>query len=423
MDPVRAIIYEDGGWDGLHPVTLTRPVFECRVGGTTLGRRLAAQLARLGVKRVEFLARPVFRPILERDLPGHGVNQAPEGPTLFLNGRVLCLGNALTELAALTEKTAAVHVHDVQAAVRLDGPDAAHYYRSLEETLAAGEPAPVPAGYTSVGPPEGVRLTRRLWDLVSWNADVIEDDFEWARAHPHPDGPQLTPGAQIVGREHILFREGVKVEPGAILDARSGPILVSEGVLVEHNAVVRGPAYLGPHTRVRMGAKLYDGVSAGPECRLGGEVEATIVQGYGNKQHEGFLGHAYLGAWVNLGAGTNNSDLKNNYGPVAVTLPEGKVDTGLLFAGCYLGDHVKTAIGARINTGTVVGCCANLFGGEFPPRYVPSFTWAGPAGMEPYRLDAALATARQVMARRGLEMEPADEVLLRAVHDGNRRPA
>ena len=416
MENLRAIIYEDGGWEEMYPITLSRPAFECRAGGTTLGRRLVAQLARLGVKRVEFLARPVFRPILERDLPGHPVNEAPDGPTLFLNGRILCLRDGLRELIELTEKTAAIHVHDVQAAARLDGPDAAQYYRVLEESLAAGEEAPAPAGYTEVGSPADVRLARRLWDLVSWNTEVIEDDFEWARAHPHPDAPQLTAGAQILGRDHILFREGVRLEPGAILDARSGPILMGEGVLVEHNAVVLGPAFLGPHTRVRMGARIYDAVSAGPSCRLGGEVEAAIVQGYSNKQHEGFLGHAYLGSWVNLGAGTNNSDLKNNYSPVKVTLPEGIVDTGSLFAGCYLGDHVKTAIGSRINTGTVVGYCSNLFGGEFPPRWVPSFSWAGPGGVEPYRLEQALETARRVMTRRQVEMEPADEVLLRSIH-------
>lgn len=417
MNVAEVVIFEDAQWRDLYPITLSRPAFDCRAGGSALGRRLAAQLAHRGVRSVSFLCRPALRPQVERDHPAHEVNRAPSGDALFLNGRLLCLGNSLAEVIDVTERTAAVHVHDTVIAARQPAAAAPAYWRELEAALAAGDPTPFPRGQTRVGPPEGVRLTTRLWDLVTWLPETIEDDYAWARERLAAEPIQLASGAQILNKEHILARERVQVEPGAILDARSGPILLGEDVRIEHNAVVLGPAYLGPNTRVRMGAKLYDGISCGPYCKLGGEVEAAILQGYANKQHDGFLGHAYLGAWTNLGAATNNSDLKNNYGTVRVPGMDGEVDTGLLFAGLYMADHAKTAIGTLLNTGTVIGFSANVFGAGFPPRHVPSFAWGGFDADSRYDVDKAIETARRVMARRGITLEPADEVVFRRIHE------
>ena len=419
MSTRRVVIFEDRGHRGLYPATLSRPTFSLRTGATTLGRRLMAQLAERDLKQVELVCRTGLRPLVERGYLGHSVNDPKPGDTLFLNGRLLCLGNSLDRLLELLEKSVAVTEAGVLVGARLTGSAARTYQEELLDALEAGEPAPLPV-QQSVGEPwDDLLLVRHLWDLVNGNERVIRDDFDWARRHPHPDEPELAPGARLVQREHILFREKVTVEPGAVLDARGGPIILGDDVHIEHGAIVLGPVALGPGTRVRMGARVYDAVSTGPVCRVGGEVEATILQGYANKQHEGFLGHAYVGAWTNLGAGTNNSDLRNDYRNVSVWTPDGPVDTGSLFAGLYLGDHSKTAIGTRFNTGTVVGFSCNLFGSAFPPRHVPSFTWLGEEGPEPYRLDKALATARTVMARRKVTLEPADEVLFRAVREAD----
>jgi UDP-N-acetylglucosamine diphosphorylase/glucosamine-1-phosphate N-acetyltransferase len=408
------LIFEDVGWKRLYPITLSRPTFECRVGVTTLARRLVAQLSRRDIKKAGFLCRPLLRPLVERDYPGHAVNQEKEGDVLFLNGRLLCLGEAVNDFIPLLDKAAAVQQHGELVAARVTGSAAADFARELREALEAGEPAPFPAGHALAPGPEGVRLAVHLWDLMAWNSEVLEDDLHLIH-HPHCN-PELAPGAQTLHRDHILCREGVKVEAGAILDAGPGPIFLGEGAHVQHNAVVLGPAHVGPNSVVKLGAKLEGSVSLGPLSKVGGEIESCIVQGYTNKQHDGFLGHSYLGSWVNLGAGTNNSDLKNNYSTVRVWTPHGVVDTNQQFVGLFMGDHSKTAIGTQFNTGTVVGFSCNVFGAGFPPKHMPSFSWGGAEGIEPYDLARAEEVARLVRARRNVANEPADEVLFRSIH-------
>jgi len=412
----EAILFEDAGWRSLYPITLTRPTFDCRAGVTTLGRRLISQLARREIKKAGFRCRPLLRPLVERDHPGHAVNQLPDGEVFFLNGRLLAASDAFDDLIALLEKTVAVEERGELVAARLTGADAARFGEELAERLEAGEPPPLPHDQTVAPAAEGVRLIRHPWDLVAVNASVLEDDLELLRGHGNWPAPELAPGAQTLHREHIFAREGVRIEAGAILDAASGPIFLGEGVHVEHNAVVLGPAALGPHTVVRVGARLLGDLSLGPVCKVGGELEGSIIQGYSNKQHDGFLGHSYLGAWVNLGAGTTTSDLKNNYSTVRVWTPDGTVDTGRRLAGSFIGDHSKTAIGTVLNTGTVIGFCANVFGAGFPPKHVPSFTWGGAGGFRPYDPEKAIEVARIVRSRRNLETEPADEVLFRTLH-------
>jgi UDP-N-acetylglucosamine diphosphorylase / glucose-1-phosphate thymidylyltransferase / UDP-N-acetylgalactosamine diphosphorylase / glucosamine-1-phosphate N-acetyltransferase / galactosamine-1-phosphate N-acetyltransferase len=172
-----------------------------------------------------------------------------------------------------------------------------------------------------------------------------------------------------------------------------------------------GPAYVGPGSTLLGGP--FAAVSIGPMCKVHGEMEETIVLGYSNKAHDGFLGHACLGRWVNLGAMTTNSDLKNNYGRIRMWTPSGDADTGLVKLGCLLGDHVKTGIGALLNTGTVVGAGSNLFGSELPPKYVPPFSWGSGSELVAYDVERFLAVAGTVMGRRGLELGDGMRQLLR----------
>jgi UDP-N-acetylglucosamine diphosphorylase/glucosamine-1-phosphate N-acetyltransferase len=224
----------------------------------------------------------------------------------------------------------------------------------------------------------------------------------------------MGPGAKILRREQVFLRDGVRLGAGCVLDATSGPVVLGDGVAVGHNAVILGPVTVGPRSVIKDGARIEGPVSLGPVCKVGGEVEGSIFQGYANKQHDGFLGHAYIGAWTNLGAATNNSDLKNNYSTVRVWTPEGEVDTGERFVGLFLGDHSKTAIGTLFNTGTVVGFACNVFGTGFPPKHLSSFTWGSDGGTV-HGLEKAMASARAVMKRRGVDFEPADEVLFRSL--------
>jgi UDP-N-acetylglucosamine diphosphorylase/glucosamine-1-phosphate N-acetyltransferase len=416
----HAVIFEDAAWSRLYPITLSRPTFDCRTGVTTLGRRLAAQLARREFRRVEYLCRPLLRPIVEREYSGHGVNRPTEGDVYFLNGRLLALGESLDDLLGLLDRAGAVQEHAELVGARMSGDRAQAFGRDLLEALEKGEPAPFPIDHTTAPLPANLRLVRHLWDLVALNAQVLEDDFAWMDYPQLHAPPDLAPGAQILHRDRVRSREGVRIEAGAILDATHGPIFLGEGVQVQHHAVVLGPAAVGPRSVVRVGARIEGPVSWGPVCKVGGEVESSILQGYANKQHDGYLGHAYVGAWTNLGALTSNSDLKNNYSTVRVWTPEGTLDTGERFVGVFLGDHAKTAIGTLLNTGTVVGFSANVVSAGFPPKHVPSFTWGGAQGFEPYDLEKAIAAARAVMARRETALEPADEVLFRAVYAGTR---
>jgi UDP-N-acetylglucosamine diphosphorylase/glucosamine-1-phosphate N-acetyltransferase len=202
-----------------------------------------------------------------------------------------------------------------------------------------------------------------------------------------------------------------------VLDAERGPISIGRNAMILPNAVIEGPAFIGAHTLVKAGAKIYENTSIGEWCKVGGEVEASIIHSHANKQHEGFVGHSYIGSWCNLGADTNTSDLKNNYGSVQVQINGKMVDSGLQFVGLMMADHAKSGINTMFNTGTVVGVASNVFGSGFPPKFIPSFSWGGAEGMTEYEREKALEVARRVMKRRDVEMTDADAALLRKIFD------
>ncbi len=226
----------------------------------------------------------------------------------------------------------------------------------------------------------------------------------------------LDPTIKLLGGR-VYVGHDVLVDPYVVLDAREGPIFLGNGVRVRPFTYLQGPVAVLQGSLVKAGSRIGEGATIGPVCKVAGEIEASILQGYSNKQHEGFLGHSYLGEWVNLGAGTNNSDLKNNYRPVRVQLPHGTVDTGQVFVGLMAGDHVKAGIDTMFNTGTVVGFGANVFDAGFPPKFIPSFAWGGKQGFVPYDLARFVATARRVMARREVELTAAYQNMIHTLYE------
>jgi UDP-N-acetylglucosamine diphosphorylase/glucosamine-1-phosphate N-acetyltransferase len=285
--------------------------------------------------------------------------------------------------------------------------------------------------------PEALRLVARPWEWVPLNDEMLVADARTLagrggiarRIHGATfasesgrqdllDAGTLAPvehieGATVIGPGPVLFGPKVEVRPSAVIDASDGAVILGAGVVIHPLSVVQGPAYLGPGTVVNPGAKLREGTSAGAFCKLGGEIEESILLDLSNKQHDGFLGHAVVGSWVNLGADTNGSDLKNNYSAVKVDLGEGAIDSGQSFVGPHIGDHAKTGIDTMLTTGGVIGVAANVYGGGFVPRLVPAFSWGGADGLVEYRLADALATARAVCARRDVEFGSAVEGALR----------
>ena len=183
------------------------------------------------------------------------------------------------------------------------------------------------------------------------------------------------------------------------------------------NAVVEGPVFLGEKAQIKSCARIYENVSIGKVSKVGGEVEDSIILPYSNKQHSGFIGHAYLGNWVNLGADTNCSDLKNNYGTVKAYVNGEVVNSGSQFLGVIMGDHSKTAINTMFNTGTTVGFSCNIFGAGFPDKYIPSFSWGGSDAVTTYDIERSIETAKRVMQRRSKDMHESEEKLFRKIFD------
>lgn len=249
-----------------------------------------------------------------------------------------------------------------------------------------------------------LRLASGLWDIMAFNSDRIVSDAR------HADlGTQVGKVANtttLLERKRIFIGEDSSIEPGVVLDARQGPIIIADNVTVGANSVIRGPVFLDDGVVVKPLSRIGAGTSIGRTCRVGGEIGESIMLPFSNKQHDGHLGHAVVGSWCNLGAGTTNSDLKNSYGTVSVTVNGERRDTGQQFVGCLLGDHVKTGIGMMLTTGAVIGPVTSIFGVGPVPATLPPFTWynASDQSAEPYDLEKAFTVIERVMARR--EQQP-----------------
>lgn len=267
------------------------------------------------------------------------------------------------------------------------------------------------------------RLLSFPWQIIEENPRAIEDDFQKSPFRGQSEEAVVYPGARMVGEENILVGEGAVVKPGVVLDASSGPIVINDGAAVMSNAVIVGPAYIGKNSMVKPGAKILEGTSIGDVCKVGGEVAKTIFGGYSNKQHDGFVGHSYIGEWVNIGAGSNNSDLKNNYSAVRMWCAGMVRETGRQFLGFVMGDHTKVGIGALINSGTAIGFNCNIYGGEAPPRFVPSFSWGRGDQISEYEIEKAMLTAQIVMERRDVRFTDAHRQVFQRIFELSRLAA
>lgn len=254
--------------------------------------------------------------------------------------------------------------------------------------------------YNTAYSDSNLSILENRWDLYLLNEAILKQDFTWFTKGQ--TSAELKQSNRLIGPADQLFiEEGARVE-GAILNTNEGPIYIGKNAEVMEGALLRGPLALCDGAVVKMGAKIYGATTIGPECRVGGEVSNSLFQGYSNKGHDGFLGNALIGEWCNLGADTNCSNLKNNYGKVSTYSYEAhdQVKTDQLFMGLTMGDHSKSAINAQFNTASVVGVCSNVFCSHFPAKYIASFEWVSDAASEKYRLDKAIEAATAMMARR-----------------------
>lgn len=259
-------------------------------------------------------------------------------------------------------------------------------------------------------------VIENTWDIFSKNHVAIQDDFDIVTNNRKSQPIPAT--VNVINAENIFIESGAKLN-FVTLNAESGPIYIGRDTEIMEGSIIRGPFALGDHAIVKMGAKIYGATTVGPHCRVGGEVNNSVMFAYSNKGHDGFLGNSVLGEWCNLGADTNNSNLKNNYAEVRLWdyNTEGFARTGLQFCGLMMGDHSKCGINTMFNTGTVVGVSANIFGSGFPRNFVPSFSWGGSSGFITYKTEKAFEVAKIVMERRQVAFAEEDANILQHVFE------
>ena len=394
-------LFEDDGVHHLAPLALTRAAFDLRVGARTL---LESAVAAFPHDRLALHTRAALAGVTAHEHPEAG---AVQGGTLFVNGRWRVGAGRTTQAvqAACQGAHARAFLQDgTLLALWHPDPPAALASGDLWSTASAdGVPAEAVHGET---------LVARLWDLVADLGARITADLQ-AMGGLGQHAGTVEDGAIMVRPGQVHLGHGAVVRAGAVVSAADGPVWISEGAEVGENAVVKGPVWLGPGATVKPAARV-DESAIGERSKVGGEVHGSVVHSLSSKGHDGYLGNSYLGRWCNLGADTNTSNLKNDYGEVTVwdAVAQDFLPSGRQFAGLFMGDHSKCSINTMFNTGTVVGVFCNLYGSGFPPRHVPSFSWGGADGLAPYRTDKAFRVAEAVMARRGQTLTEAERVRL-----------
>ncbi len=387
------IIYEDEKTSNFNPLVYFRPVYELRCGIFTL--REKAEI--LFSEKFDLHSRKFLQNVLEEKFPERKINRFTGDEMIFLNGRAIFNDKTAKAIKDAPVNTAFINNGEVVAAkvtkkmfVELFSEFELLDFNIVREKLTNVEVQ--------------VKTLNYVWDAIYENgSEIISDASQFFNKRKNQNNLNYE-GVWFLNRENIFIGENVKIYPTVVLDASDGAIVIDDDAVIMPQSVIQGPAYIGKKSIVKIGAKIYHETTIGEVSKVGGEVENSIVHSYSNKQHDGFLGHAYLGEWVNLGASTNNSDLKNNYGKISVKLNGKSVDTGLQFLGLIMGDHSKTAIGTLFNTGTIVGVSSNIFGAGFPPRAIPSFAWGGSDFIKEYKLEKAIEVAEIVMSRRKVEL-------------------
>jgi UDP-N-acetylglucosamine diphosphorylase/glucosamine-1-phosphate N-acetyltransferase len=403
---MRIGIFEDNGYSNLQPLTYIRPVFDLRCGMYLLREKIEKKMADY---TIDYFVRNSLQDLMVEKYPDKKINQFTDDDYLFLNGRVVFNSNFLTDFNTPLKSTV-YNIEDSIAAAFIKQADLNQLTKDQNGILNFDS---FSEKHDLTGQAKPLKYS---WDFVHENSDEISKDFYLTTKNAQKKN-QSRDGVYIMNSENVYIADSSRIDPGVVIIAEEGPVYIDEDAHLFPQATIIGPAYVGRKSLIKIGAKIYEGTSIGEVCKIGGEVEESIIHSYSNKQHDGFLGHAYLGQWVNLGADTNNSDLKNNYGSVRVYVNGKEVDSGSTFVGLTMGDHSKSGINTMFNTGTTVGIMCNVYGSDFPPKWIPSFSWGGSAGFVEHQIEKAISLAKKVMARRKMEMGRAEEKLIRSLFE------
>jgi UDP-N-acetylglucosamine diphosphorylase/glucosamine-1-phosphate N-acetyltransferase len=409
--PTQICIFEDNYYSRLLPLLYFRPVYDLKCGIFSLREKIQRWYRDVPVT---LHCRPYLADSLRVQNPKVSVNEFSSKEYLFINGRVIADEKFVKSIPVKGDANAVYIYGEHVVAARVSGEKLTRWNDSMPEVFSMSD-------FDGMARKEvDVKMVNYPWELVNNNGAQLRADWVvMSKAIKEKKVKRkLSAGVHLINKEDIFVGEGSVVKPGVVIDAEGGPVYIGKNVTVLPQTTIIGPVYIGDGSIVKAGAKIYEDTTIGPMCKIGGEVEASIIHGYSNKQHDGFLGHSYLGEWVNLGAGTTNSDLKNNYGPVKVIINGELIDSGSQFVGVTIGDHTKTAINSVFNTGTVVGAACNIFGRGVPPRFVPSFSW-GASGetFTTYDLARAIEAARRVMSRREITLSDTEAALFKKVFE------
>src|SRR5690606_14365314 len=375
------ILFDGTVRKALLPFTFTRPVADIRIGILTIREKWEKYLSSTTTTITEDYLSGKF-PMVEME------------ENVLINASFLPNPELVDLVQGLTHKQAIFSGEEIVA----------FFTENTQEEVDFNK-------YEAIEFKNDVIRIEHTWDIFSKNGEALEADFklmtEGRVSEPIP------PSNNVISSENIFIEEGAKVEV-CTLNASTGPIYIGKDSEIMEGSIIRGSLALCEHAAIKLGAKIYGPTTIGPHCKVGGEVNNSVLFAYSNKGHDGFLGNSVLGEWCNLGADTNNSNLKNNYAPVRLWSYETEnfAQTGLQFCGLMMGDHSKCGINTMFNTGTVVGVSANIFGSGFPRNFIPSFNWGGAAGFTTYLTKKAYETARAMMARRDVEFTKEDEAIL-----------
>ncbi len=380
-------ILSDGNHrEDLFPFTFTRPVSEIRVGILTIAEKWEKWLnASVSFQTEAYLSEKFPLTVTDKNT--------------VINGSYLP-NKALVEAVQSLKMGEALMGNEGYIAYVTDKPEA------VFDTLA----------FKTVAFEDDVLVIKNTWDIFSKNGEALQSDFEVLTEGRESE--PISDTNQVLNPKNIFIEEGASVE-FSILNASTGPIYIGKNALVMEGCKIRGGFALCESAILKMGARIYGPTTAGPGCKLGGEVNNAVLFANSNKGHDGFLGNSVLGEWCNIGADTNTSNLKNNYAPVRLWnyKTEGFAKTGLQFCGLMMGDHSKCGINVMFNTGTVVGVSANIFGSGFPRNFIPSFSWGGASGFTAFKTNKAFEVAEAMMKRRNMEFNDTEAKILEHVFE------
>ena len=384
------ILFDGPARNALLPFTFTRPVADILVGIMTIRQKWEMRLGSTTTTLTEEYLSDKF-PMVE-------LEQNVMINASFLPNDVLAemVGNLESNQAIFKgDEVIAFYTNDEQEEVDFDTYDIIEFH-------------------------DDCITIKNTWDIFSKNNLAIEEDFKYITEGRKSQA--IPRSVNVIAADNIFIEEGAKLE-FVTLNASTGPIYIGKDAEIMEGSMIRGPFALCDNASVKMGSKVYGATTVGPHSRIGGEVKNTVIFAHSNKGHEGYLGDSVIGEWCNMGADTNNSNLKNNYEEVKLWSyeTEGFAKTGLQFCGLMMGDHSKCGINTMFNTGTVVGVSANVFGTGFPRNFIPSFSWGGAAGFTTYITKKAFETARLVMGRREIEFDEREAAILEHVFEESKK--